>query len=471
MRKILLYLFVVSFCSAFSYGQSVRELEAELKSLQDQYLDFKASSILKRDEIDKNMKLIDDQINQLYNSKNIAQQELFVLKDSKETLDAKVVQAKEELQSFNERVSDLLNKEKMKTKSLLPYLIEPSILKLKAIDEKAKSDTAGSALAYLEYRKFLFDEASVISIRDAQILNPRNELTKVKELRLGFVHDSYVSDDGNQVGFLINKMTLSGPLFFWRDASGSLATKLKNFIFEVYNNKEQKVFDVPFDIGGAGDKLPYFLNIDGSSQGGLWEAVKKFFDDGGVPIYPLVFAGILGVVLIIERSIFFWKNRIKSSEASLYAIVNVASSGDVEKAKLLCKEESNLLTRVLERMLEEKTRKGAEEAADEILTKEVPRLEKHLSTISMIAAISPLMGLLGTVVGMITLFNVITLYGSNNPKILAGGISIALITTQTGLMIALPLIVFQHILTRVKTGIVIRVETLVLRTLNKVYPE
>ena len=75
---------------------------------------------------------------------------------------------------------------------------------------------------------------------------------------------------------------------------------------------------------------------------------------------------------------------------------------------------------------------------DETVMNLVILMDKHLSLISVLAALAPLLGLLGTVTGMIETFDVITVFGTGNSKALAGGISEALITTQTGLLISIP---------------------------------
>jgi biopolymer transport protein ExbB len=67
-----------------------------------------------------------------------------------------------------------------------------------------------------------------------------------------------------------------------------------------------------------------------------------------------------------------------------------------------------------------------------------PALEHYLAVIAVLASIAPLLGLLGTVLGMIETFDVIAIFGTGNAKALAGGISVALVTTQTGLLIAIP---------------------------------
>lgn len=83
---------------------------------------------------------------------------------------------------------------------------------------------------------------------------------------------------------------------------------------------------------------------------------------------------------------------------------------------------------------------------DEAILKETPRLERGISMVKMIAAIAPMMGLLGTVTGMISTFQAITLFGTGDPKIMAGGISMALVTTVLGLVAAIPLILAHSLL-------------------------
>ena len=82
---------------------------------------------------------------------------------------------------------------------------------------------------------------------------------------------------------------------------------------------------------------------------------------------------------------------------------------------------------------------------DEAVLKELPRLEKGLSLIKLLAAVAPLLGLLGTVTGMIATFQSITLFGTGDPKLMAGGISQALITTVLGLVAAIPLLFMDNI--------------------------
>ena len=87
-----------------------------------------------------------------------------------------------------------------------------------------------------------------------------------------------------------------------------------------------------------------------------------------------------------------------------------------------------------------------ESQLEDILAKATPPLEKNLSVIKLLAAVAPLLGLLGTVIGMIETFQAITLFGTGDPKLMAGGISQALVTTMLGLIAAVPLLFVHNIL-------------------------
>jgi len=92
------------------------------------------------------------------------------------------------------------------------------------------------------------------------------------------------------------------------------------------------------------------------------------------------------------------------------------------------------------------TPEDLEAQLEDVLSRAIPVLEQNLSTIKLLAAVAPLLGLLGTVVGMIETFQSITLFGTGDPKLMAGGISQALVTTMLGLIAAVPLLFIHNIL-------------------------
>src|SRR5690606_17594471 len=94
------------------------------------------------------------------------------------------------------------------------------------------------------------------------------------------------------------------------------------------------------------------------------------------------------------------------------------------------------------------SREHLEEIMHEHVLAVVPRLERSLGTLAVFGGVAPLLGLLGTVTGMISTFQLVTLFGSGNAKTLSGGISEALVTTQVGLVIAIPVLLAHAFLAR-----------------------
>ena len=156
--------------------------------------------------------------------------------------------------------------------------------------------------------------------------------------------------------------------------------------------------------------------------------LKNRIEQGGLIGYVILIIGFVGLLLAIERLIVLFITARKVNEQ-------------------LQKEEpdENALGRI---MLVYKNNPEIDAATlglklDEAILKEMPKLQRGLWTIALLAAVSPLLGLLGTVTGIIETFQSITLYGTGDPRVMSGGISQALVTTVMGLLVAIPLLLFH----------------------------
>lgn len=161
----------------------------------------------------------------------------------------------------------------------------------------------------------------------------------------------------------------------------------------------------------------------------LWERIQQ----GGIIGYAILGVGLVASLIILERLIFL----SKTSRAVQRQLKN-------EKA-----DTANPLGRVLQHF-EENPNQDTETLQlklDEAVLKELPKIERGLSSIGVLAAIAPLLGLLGTVTGMIETFQSITLFGTGDPKYMSSGISQALVTTELGLSVAVPIILVLSFLT------------------------
>jgi biopolymer transport protein ExbB len=162
---------------------------------------------------------------------------------------------------------------------------------------------------------------------------------------------------------------------------------------------------------------------------GLAERINQ----GGLVGYFIIFIGLLGLALSL------WRLLILRQDGQA---INQQLTTDIVS-------QDNALGRILSVHNEHDAMdtESLELKIDEAILKEVPKLEKYHSIIKVFAAIAPLLGLLGTVVGMIVTFQALTLFGTGDPKLMAGGISQALVTTMLGLIVAIPLVFLHSVLT------------------------
>ncbi len=160
---------------------------------------------------------------------------------------------------------------------------------------------------------------------------------------------------------------------------------------------------------------------------------------GGAIGYIILILGIVGLVIVIERLVTL-SSTSKKMHRQLNDLDNTSDDNPLGRIVASAEQSPAQDVDTLELLL------------DEAITREVPMLEKGLSMIKLLAAVAPLLGLLGTVTGMIATFQSISLFGTGDPKLMAGGISQALVTTMLGLVVAIPLL-FLHSLvaTRSKT--------------------
>ena len=184
---------------------------------------------------------------------------------------------------------------------------------------------------------------------------------------------------------------------------------------------------------GAGQLTPFYLD---PSRGGILRlntqkaTLEDRYEQGGPPGYVITVVLALGFLIAIM---------------SLFTTLTEGSKIKKQLRNTSNPSEGNALGRILKIYHENKGSdiENLELKLDEAILRETPRIERGINTIKILAAVAPLLGLLGTVIGMIDTFQQITLFGTGDPKLMAGSISMALVTTAMGIIAALPLI-FVH---------------------------
>ena len=164
-----------------------------------------------------------------------------------------------------------------------------------------------------------------------------------------------------------------------------------------------------------------------------WERIEQ----GGVIGFVILALGLIAAGLIVERAVYLWREgRRMDAQRKMDELKTDNALGRVMLVYEYDKDQS---VETLEARLEE------------AILEQIPRIERGLGTLGIFAAVAPLLGLLGTVVGMIDTFQSITLFGAGDPRVMSDGISQALVTTQLGLSVAIP-IVLLHSLLSSKSG-------------------
>jgi len=187
---------------------------------------------------------------------------------------------------------------------------------------------------------------------------------------------------------------------------------------------------------------------------------------------PIITCSVVASAIVLER---FWSLQRKRvmPEFLMQQILRLHRDKKLDKADLKTLRESSPLGQILAAGLlnHRHSKEVMKESIEEVGRQVVLELERYLNTLGTIASITPLLGLLGTVIGMIKVFGAIVTAGVGNPGILAGGISEALITTATGLSVAIPSLMFHRYFMGLVEKLVVAMEEQALKLIEVIHGE
>ena len=286
---------------------------------------------------------------------------------------------------------------------------------------------------WFEIQREMTESGKVVSFT-AEVAKPGGEKESRTVVRVGTFN--VISDEGRYLQYIAETDTLaelarqpSGAYMGWAsDLAGSTSGK------------------VPFGADPTGPSGGSFLAALINSP-----TIQERWHQGGNVGYAITAVGALAFLLAIWRLIVL---AAMSSKVSAQLRSDKANNNNPLGRVLMVHEENPTMdTETLELKL------------SEAVMKEVPKIEFGLNLLKIIAAVAPLMGLLGTVTGMIITFQAITIFGAGDPKAMAGGISGALVTTVLGLLVAIPTVLLHtvtngqakkviHVLDEQSTGII-----------------
>lgn len=255
-------------------------------------------------------------------------------------------------------------------------------------------------------------------------------------------------EDGTEVSGTLVRIGSVATLGVSPEAAGALAPA-GGGAFKLWDRGASGEVARALAQGQAAPSLGLFLyeNASAAVERPVEKTFGKWLASGGAIGYVIVALGLLGVLLAILRAVF-----LKNAGARVQQIIDGVGAplaqGRIADAIEACKRHKGSAARVVTAALRniDRDREHLEDIISESILHESGHLNRFGPFILLIAAVAPLLGLLGTVTGMIQTFDVITEFGTSDPKLLSGGISVALVTTQIGLIVAIPTLLVGNLL-------------------------
>ena len=273
----------------------------------------------------------------------------------------------------------------------------------------------------------MLSESRTTAVYPAAVVDPQGRTRQAQVLRVGQSVFAYLHADSAQTA-----MALSAPYeqagFRWTELTSATTRDRVNTAITQASDIA-RVYALPLDVTG---RLSTHADL---SQTNLYERMRA----GGIVMIPLALVALWLGVLILERWIVL-SGESRHSLGFCERVVTLCRQGAYDEAAQVVGTRKGMVSRTLQVCL---THRHCEAGAladgiQETLLHEFPKLERFFPSIKMLASVAPMLGLLGTVTGIIATFDIITLVGSGKPRLMAGGISEALVTTATGLIIAIP---------------------------------
>lgn len=289
------------------------------------------------------------------------------------------------------------------------------------------------------------------------------------QIRLGTVYQGFVSTEGVDAAIMVKTGKLNEKSWTWLEDLKPENRVALNIAATQIASEDSEALMIPVDVQlrkatGAG-----FSSVAGVSW---YKSLLNELKGAGFAIYLLAIILIIGLIVVAEK-IFVFSTRSRNGKRFAIKRLKEIESGNIESALAKSKKAKGVIPLVLTAIMEKqyKGRSAAEDKAYEVMLGESSLLEKRISTINILAAAAPLVGLLGTVSGMVNLFAAITMNGTNDPKIMAAGIGEALLSTKWGLLVAIPMLLIYNWMSTKSSSIISNMEKYSSKCINAVFGE
>ena len=255
-------------------------------------------------------------------------------------------------------------------------------------------------------------------------------------------------EDGRKVSGTVVQLGRIASFGSSAEGSGTLAPAGKDILRLV--KTENAAAAQALAKGTPTPELPLYLyqGLDKNVEIHVEKSWQKSLEDGGPVAFVIVGVGIVGFLIAGLRALFLL-GLARRDEARMKSIFDQVGADDLEGAATSSQSLKGSMGRVIRAAIAglKSNPETVEDAIQAQILEEHPRLDRFRSLITVFVGAAPMLGLLGTVSGMIRVFDILTIFGTSDPKLVSGGISEALVTTALGLSVAIPLLLVGSLLT------------------------
>lgn len=412
---------------------AIERVEEDLRDLRER----KETELARRREtienLNRDVQQLSDEIVHLTEERNEQENQLNQLREEEQERESELQEADEfqssvrdRLETWRNRIKDLRNRG-----APLP--------EANRIRKRLETNGDGNRVppeAILEAAAYLMNAGARVEQFTTDIINPDGHTREADVVRVGRAMAAYRTRENNEIG--ISVRTEEG--FRWdenissreEEAIQTLLNRTNPSNAEAADPEESSFLRVPLDPALEPGRL-----LQNPSRT-LWERLRS----GGPVMILLGLIGIIGLFLFLER-LWILGGEMEEADDLLDRVLTHISSGNMEQARAICEERKGAIPSVLADLIQNSRDlrgEALEDRIEESILEHIPRLTAYLSGLKILASAAPLLGLLGTVTGIISTFDVIAVFGPEQQDLMAGGISEALMTTATGLALAIPLL-------------------------------
>lgn len=445
-------------------------VQSNLRIVTDNRWAHRQKQVDQKAKYQQSIEMLQGEIERRYGEIARIREEILIREGSLLAAESNYKELKEQFKGIPLTVESILRKEEDNVRSGFPLGQQERSVRLQNVMSSVTTNSEKVLHNLNLIQKYMFDNLNVqvsSGVSKETVVLSDNSVYDATVIRLGTVAAFGMNDTGS--AFYLGHISQNGtsPYEWVRLTDPRASEHLVAAMPEWLKNQavNGNVYVDVLQNNYSGDLL-------GVEKKSTMDELKKFVKAGGVVMVPLGLICLWALILLINRLIVYSKVHSFGNQF-IDKTVEFLDQKRFTEAQDFAQSSKGVLARILSTCLKHSKwkRPFAEKAVKEFLLAEVPALDKHLDTLAVLAGAAPLLGLLGTVTGMISMFESITRFGTGDPKLLAGGISEALVTTEVGLIIAIPVLLIHNFLRNRRNHIQADMEMYAMKILNRLWPE